>query len=167
MSDEALLSLADVELCVISAADTHALRLAVLRSDVPTKEVVFAEDDLPGVEHLGLRVHGELVAISSWVPRPHEGEAAVQLRGMATAKRLQSHGLGGCGPDASAPAKATACWCGPGPATQRSTSTSATGSSSRGKDSSTRPPNSPTTWLFAVTADRFPRAGCLRPTVVV
>jgi predicted GNAT family N-acyltransferase len=95
MSDEALLSLADVELCVISAADTHALRLAVLRSDVPTKEVVFAEDDLPGVEHLGLRVHGELVAISSWVPRPHEGEAAVQLRGMATAKRLQSHGLGG------------------------------------------------------------------------
>ena len=83
------------EVVEISATDTHALRLSVLRFDTPTKEVVFPEDELPGSWHLGARLDGELVGTSSWVPRDHEGSPAVQLRGMATARHLQGAGLGG------------------------------------------------------------------------
>ena len=83
------------EVVELSPDDTHPLRLAVLRFDTPTKEVVFPEDTWPGAWHLGLRVDGELVATSSWVPRPHHDTPAVQLRGMATARRLQGTGLGG------------------------------------------------------------------------
>ena len=89
MTDQSL------EIVEIAAADTHALRLSVLRFDTPTKEVVFPEDDWPGSWHLGVRRDGELVATSSWVPREHRGAAAVQLRGMATARALQSGGVGG------------------------------------------------------------------------
>ncbi len=83
------------EFVEISATDTHPLRLAVLRFDTPTKEVAFVEDDWPGSWHLGVRMDGELVGTSSWVPRPHQGRHAVQLRGMATTRHLQSIGLGG------------------------------------------------------------------------
>lgn len=79
----------------LTAEETHPLRLAVLRFDTPTKEVVFTEDTWPGAMHLGVRVDGELVATSSWVPREHEGRPGVQLRGMATARHLQGSGLGG------------------------------------------------------------------------
>lgn len=84
-----------LEVVVIDAPATHPLRLSVLRHDTPTRQVEFAEDDWPGVEHLGLRLEDRLVAISSWVPRPHRGEPAVQLRGMATDRTLQGRGLGG------------------------------------------------------------------------
>jgi GNAT superfamily N-acetyltransferase len=79
----------------ISAVETHPLRLAVLRQDVPTKVVEFPEDDWPGAVHLGIRIDGELLAVSSWIPRPYRDEPAVQLRGMATAHTQQSKGLGG------------------------------------------------------------------------
>lgn len=79
----------------LAAADTHPLRLAVLRGDTATKVVVFPEDSWPGTLHLGVTVDGELVATSSWVPRDHEGRSAVQLRGMATARRFQGTGVGG------------------------------------------------------------------------
>jgi GNAT superfamily N-acetyltransferase len=79
----------------ITAAATHPLRLAVLRFDTPTKEVVFPEDEWPGSWHLGVRVDGTLVATSSWVPRPYGDRHAVQLRGMATDRLLQGSGLGG------------------------------------------------------------------------
>lgn len=75
----------------LAAHETHPLRLSVLRANTPTKQVVFPEDDLPGTRHLGLRVDGRLVAVSSWVPH---GDS-VQLRGMATDHTLQSTGLGG------------------------------------------------------------------------
>lgn len=83
------------EVVEITAADTHALRLAVLRFDTPTREVVFAEDEWPGSWHLGVRLEGELVATSSWVPRAHGEWPGVQLRGMATARHLQGVGIGG------------------------------------------------------------------------
>ncbi len=83
------------EVVELSPEETHRLRLAVLRHDTPTKHVSFAEDTLPGAIHLGLRVDGELVATSTWIPRPHHGEPAIQLRGMATAHALQGTGLGG------------------------------------------------------------------------
>lgn len=83
------------EVVEITAEETHPLRLAVLRFDTPTKVVEFPEDTWPGAIHLGLRLDGELVAVSSWVPRPHDDRPAVQLRGMATSRALQGHGLGG------------------------------------------------------------------------
>lgn len=95
-----------LEVVEIDADDTHGLRLSVLRFDTPTKEVSFAEDNLDGVVHLGVRDRGAdgqpLVAVSSWVPRryvdPIDGrveEHAVQLRGMATDRALQGSGIGG------------------------------------------------------------------------
>jgi GNAT superfamily N-acetyltransferase len=85
----------DLEIVEIAAADTHPLRLAVLRFDTPTKDVVFPEDDWPGSWHLGARRDGVLVATSSWVPRNHDARVGVQLRGMATARDLQGSGVGG------------------------------------------------------------------------
>ena len=79
----------------ITSQQTHPLRLAVLRRNVPTKDVTFAEDDMPGAVHLGVTIGGELVATSSWIPRPYGGASAVQLRGMATAHDHQGTGVGG------------------------------------------------------------------------
>ncbi len=82
----------------LTAADTHPVRLAVLRADTVTKVVDFAEDHWPGAVHLGVRdASGELVAVSSWIPREdtaYPGVPAVQLRGMATLQRLQGQGVG-------------------------------------------------------------------------
>jgi GNAT superfamily N-acetyltransferase len=95
--------MADFVVVELTAEQTHPLRLVVLRSDTPDTAVTFAEDDLPGTVHLGVRANDEIVAISTWVPRPYAGEPAVQLRGMATAPGLQGHGIGallleaGCG----------------------------------------------------------------------
>lgn len=97
---------ASIEVVRLAAPDTHGLRAAVLRHDTPTDDVEFPEDLWPGVLHLGLRADGELVAVSTWVPRPAPAALAlhdegadsalnVQLRGMATARALQGHGLGG------------------------------------------------------------------------
>ena len=78
----------------LTAEQTHPLRLVVLRSDTPSTVVTFAEDDLPGILHLGVVDGTDIVAISTWVPRPYEGDPAVQLRGMATAPDLQGQGVG-------------------------------------------------------------------------
>jgi predicted GNAT family N-acyltransferase len=88
-----------MRLAVITTTDTYALRQAVLRDHMDNKNVSFPEDDLPGVVHLGIfDDNDELVATSSWVPLNYEPMAqcrGVQLRGMATAKHVQSSGLGG------------------------------------------------------------------------
>ena len=84
-----------LEVVELSPEETHPLRLAVLRHDTPTKDVSFVEDADPGAIHLGLRIAGELVAVSTWIPRPHNERPAIQLRGMATARQLQGTGLGG------------------------------------------------------------------------
>jgi GNAT superfamily N-acetyltransferase len=78
----------------LTADETHALRLTVLRGDTPTQVVAFPEDLLPGTFHLGVREGRDVVAVSTWVPRPYNDTPAVQLRGMATAAHLQGHGLG-------------------------------------------------------------------------
>ncbi len=92
MSEPAAVACEVVEL---TPEETHPLRLAVLRAATPTKEVVFPEDVWPGALHLGIRLAGELVATSSWIPREHNGQPAIQLRGMATAHRVQGTGIGG------------------------------------------------------------------------
>jgi GNAT superfamily N-acetyltransferase len=84
----------DYTVVELTADETHPLRLAVLRDDTPSRIVTFAEDDWPGTVHLGVRDAGAIVAISTWIPRPHHDEAAVQLRGMATAVQMQGRGLG-------------------------------------------------------------------------
>lgn len=84
----------------ITTEQTHPVRLAVLRSDTPTKEVRFAEDDLAGVVHLGAfspDEAGGVIATSTWIPRntPLRPDApAVQLRGMATLHSHQGQGVG-------------------------------------------------------------------------
>jgi hypothetical protein len=88
-----------IDIVEISAADTYALRRIVLRNDDAGTSVMFPEDDDPGAFHLGARNDlGELVAISTWVPRQcpeFPGAKAIQLRGMATTIGLQGTGIGG------------------------------------------------------------------------
>ena len=97
MGDDVQLSARSWSVVELTAAQTHPVRLAVLRADTPTKEVSFAEDTLPGAVHLGIEDTGTLVATSSWIPRPFAGapdRAAVQLRGMATLHAWQGTGVG-------------------------------------------------------------------------
>ncbi len=86
---------AEYVVVVLDAAETHPLRRAVLRNDMPGRPVVFDGDDRPGTVHLGVRAGNALVAISTWIPNSHGNEPAVQLRGMATAPQLQGRGVGG------------------------------------------------------------------------
>ena len=85
---------ADYTVDELTAEETYPLRLEVLRNDTPSRAVTFAEDELPGTTHLGIRDGDTIVAVSTWVPKPFLGEAAVQLRGMAIAPHLQGRGLG-------------------------------------------------------------------------
>jgi predicted GNAT family N-acyltransferase len=99
-----------LEVVVIERSDTYALRRSVLRNGDPDAVVAFDEDLLPGTMHLGLRDGAEVVATSSWMPRPLPAEYAVdprdrlpvdvpaahrQLRGMATANGRRGTGIGG------------------------------------------------------------------------
>ena len=86
--------MADLSVVDLAAEETHPLRLTVLRGDTPNTSVTFAEDDWPDTFHLGIRDGEVLVAISTWIPRPHHDEPAIQLRGMATAPDLQGRGVG-------------------------------------------------------------------------
>ena len=79
----------------LDSTETHPLRRAVLRNDMPGRPVVFDGDNLPGTVHLGVRAGDALVAISTWIPNPYGAEPAVQLRGMATDPQLQGRGVGG------------------------------------------------------------------------
>ncbi len=90
----------------ISAEQTHDLRRVVLRAEMASKVVTFAEDDWPGAVHLAVANNGDtdthpelgVVSVSSWIPRDRQnrpGVAAVQLRGMATLQTHQGLGLGG------------------------------------------------------------------------
>jgi GNAT superfamily N-acetyltransferase len=82
----------------IAAADTHPLRLSVLRDNSPTAVLVFDGDDQPNTFHLGAFHGDELVGIATFVPRPclntPDAKRAVQLRGMAVSTTLQSSGVG-------------------------------------------------------------------------
>jgi predicted GNAT family N-acyltransferase len=79
----------------VEAADTHAIRYAVLRAGTPSSVVTFDGDDEAESVHLGVRdPDGALVAISTWIPRPYHGQPAVQLRGMATVPEVRGHGVG-------------------------------------------------------------------------
>jgi len=85
---------AEPEVVELDAAETHPLRLAVLRTGTPSNVVTFDGDDRPGTVHLGVRDGDTIVAVSTWIPTTYEGEPAVQLRGMATAEHRRGGGLG-------------------------------------------------------------------------
>ena len=78
---------AHVEIVEITPSETHALRRGILRDGTASDQVVWDGDDDPDTFHLGVRVGGDLVAISSWMRRPFPDRPEVdafQLRGMAT-----------------------------------------------------------------------------------
>ena len=85
------------ELVELRPHETHPLRRAVLRDGTPSDEVVFDGDELESTFHLGLRVEGELVAISTWLERPYPdrpGDRGFQIRGMATVDAYRGEGFG-------------------------------------------------------------------------
>ena len=98
-----------IEVVAIATTDTYRLRRAVLRDGDPAAIVAWEEDGWDGVVHLGVRLDGELVGTSTWIPRPlpddlpdDEREASGgsaggvwQLRGVATANGQRGRGLGG------------------------------------------------------------------------
>jgi predicted GNAT family N-acyltransferase len=80
------------EIVEIDATDTHPLRRRVLRDGTASDVVEFEGDDLGTTFHLGARVGGELIGISTWVLRAYPdrpADVAFQLRGMATDPALQ------------------------------------------------------------------------------
>lgn len=85
------------ELVELRPEDTHPLRRRVLRDGTASDEVVFEGDTLDTTFHLGLRVDGEIVAVSTWLARQYPdrpGEPAYQLRGMAIQPGRRGQGLG-------------------------------------------------------------------------
>ncbi len=101
----------------LTADDTHPLRREVLRDGTPSDEVVFDGDALDTTFHLGIRIDGALVAISTWLERPYPdrpAEAGFQVRGMATSPAHQGRGHGArllaAGIDRCAGAGATLVW---------------------------------------------------------
>ena len=81
-----------------TTAEILPLRMAVLRDGTPSRDPRYAEDNHDTTLHLVARdADGIIVATSSWLPRPFPPEPdtpAVQLRGMAVDKTLQSRGVG-------------------------------------------------------------------------
>lgn len=81
-----------------STQDVLPLRMSVLRDGTPSQDPRYAEDDHDGTVHLVVRdENAVIVATSSWLPRPFPPEPdspAIQLRGMAVDKSLQSRGVG-------------------------------------------------------------------------
>lgn len=85
-----------VERC--STTEILPLRMSVLRDATPSQDPRYAEDNLNGTVHLVVRDGGEIIATSTWLPRPWPNDEfvpAIQLRGMAVDKYFQGRGLGG------------------------------------------------------------------------
>lgn len=85
-----------IEVVELTAADTHPLRRTLLRNDTPDDRVEFDDDELPTTFHLGARLDGALVTISSWMQRRYPdlpADRAHQLRGMATVPDARGSGV--------------------------------------------------------------------------
>jgi GNAT superfamily N-acetyltransferase len=88
---------AEVDVRMITAAETWPLRLSVLRPNRPLTAAQFPGDDLASTRHFGAFQQDKLVGIVSLflaeMPgRP--GVSALQLRGMATGPAVRGAGFG-------------------------------------------------------------------------
>jgi predicted GNAT family N-acyltransferase len=82
----------------VSIDEILDLRMAVLRDGTPSTNPRYPEDDSPDSVHLAVLIDDDVVATSTWLPRPWTLDTvapATQLRGMAVAKALQGSGIGG------------------------------------------------------------------------
>lgn len=87
----------EVDVVEITSADTHDLRLRVLRAGTPSSSVRFPQDDHEDTVHLGAFVEDRLVGVATLFPSPtpwRPERHAVQLRGMAVEPVLQGAGVG-------------------------------------------------------------------------
>jgi len=86
----------DLELRRATIDEILPLRHAELRPGLPLEAARFDGDDEPETRHFGafLRSSGEPVACVSCMRRPHGGEDAWQVRGMATRGDLVHRGIG-------------------------------------------------------------------------
>lgn len=81
----------------VSTEELLPLRMAVLRDGTPSQDPTYTQDEYPGCVHLGIYDDAELIACSSWIPQAwplDETLPAIQLKGMAVAKRMQGTGIG-------------------------------------------------------------------------
>lgn len=82
-------------------AEIIGRRHAELRPGLPRASAEFAGDDEPATWHFGAFVAehagagGGALACATFMARPHDGEDAYQLRGMATRADLARQGIGG------------------------------------------------------------------------
>jgi GNAT superfamily N-acetyltransferase len=82
----------------IKAADSHRLRLLVLRPGGSPEDVDFPNDRLEGAFHLGVHIGEHRICVGSFYPEKHpliKGWKQFRLRGMATHPAFQGQGAGG------------------------------------------------------------------------
>ncbi len=82
----------------ISASETLAVRIPVLRPGFPPESAIFDGDDAPATMHFGACAGSEVIGVASIyrVPFPDLPDAAEtwQLRGMAVMPEWQGRGVG-------------------------------------------------------------------------
>ena len=93
-----------LEILEVSAAQTFALRAAVLRPHLPPDQVDFGDENAPDSRHFGAFLDGELVgaAYISPICEPDDGAATTaatsggwQLRAMSVRADQRGRGIGG------------------------------------------------------------------------
>lgn len=88
-----------IHIRVMNYLEVRPLRREVLRAGMENQTVNFDGDDEITTVHFGaFDESGTNIGVSTWMHRqfqPEPDSQALQLRGMATAVHLQSHGIGG------------------------------------------------------------------------
>ncbi len=81
---------------LIAAPQTHALRLEILRAGLPPESAIFPGDEAATTRHFGAFEGENLVGIATLLEAPVPGTTtpALQLRGMAVSPALQGAGIG-------------------------------------------------------------------------
>jgi len=85
------------QVVALSLEDIMPLRVKVLRKGTPVTHCNYPEDTYEDVIHLGVKNENTVVGTSSWFRKECpdlDGEAAIQLKGMAVDDSLQGSGIG-------------------------------------------------------------------------
>lgn len=91
------MTLPELLLKPITAAEARPLRQAVLRPGQLPETTVYLGDEAPGAWHIGAFVHGDLLGIASVYSEAPTGQwdpCAYRLRGMAVLPHVQGRGYG-------------------------------------------------------------------------